>query len=145
MIPMLLMTLATATPEADPQISGNWLIAAIGAVFSGVALLMGKKIGKAEAQSMRLEEPVPTIPFRKVPGVPSWNDHSNLVERVGRLEAHIDRMRDEQAQQFKELLTAGANRQTEIVEKLSEKIDAVAREWHGRLDNLQANKPRPTR
>lgn len=98
------------------------------------------------ARSLKIEDPIPTVPVRKVPGVPSWNDHSNLVERVGRLEAHIDKMRDEQAEQFKDLLIAGASRQEAIVKQLSDKIDQVARDWHGRLDALSGHpKPPPRR
>jgi hypothetical protein len=111
--------------------------------FVGVVLAAVFKVQADKAKALRIEDPVPTVPVRKVPGVPSWNDHSNLVERVGRLESHIDKMRDEQAEQFRDLLIAGATRQEAIVKQLSDKIDTVARDWHGRLDAISRPPNRP--
>jgi hypothetical protein len=45
--------LATATATADPLISGNWIIAAIGALASAAALVMGKMQGRKEAETKR--------------------------------------------------------------------------------------------
>lgn len=127
------------TPPPDTMVSGNWIIGLIGAIAAGIALVLGKKQGIKEAtNNITLQSPMPEVPVRKVPGTVSWYDHSTLAERVGRLENHIDSLRREQADQFKDLLESGSVREVRIMEK----IDAVAREWHARMDTQFGPKPR---
>lgn len=136
MIPILslLHVLATGGGDADPQISGNWVITLIGAIFSGLALLLGKKMGKAEAQGMRLEDPVPEIPTRtrKISQPPSWDQHEALIRRVTVIESELKQLRDENSREYKQLLEAGAAREHRIMDKM----DAIARDWHERMDKL---------
>lgn len=137
-LPWWMPMLAEAAP--DPQISGNWILAVLGALGTILAGIYGHAKGKS-AQRFSLEAPVPEVPFRKVPGVPSWNDHLTLIARVDRLEKHIDDLRKEQAEQFKDILEAGSERER----RLADKIDAVAREWHARMDTQFGPKPHTRR
>lgn len=61
---MMISILAEAAP--DPLISGNWIIMVIGAVFTGLAHVVGKKQGRAEAQEnqVTLKKPIPTLTTR---------------------------------------------------------------------------------
>jgi hypothetical protein len=137
MIPTLLLILANApTPDPLDKIL-PWVTTFVAMVLAAVF-----KTQLDRARAVKIEDPMPTVPVRKVPGVPSWNDHSNLVERVGRMEDQVERMRSEQSEQFRDLLIAGTTRQEAIVKQLSDKIDQVAREWHGRLDAL-SGQPKP--
>ena len=137
-IPWWWPMMAEAVP-VDPQISGNWILAVLGALGTLAAGFYGHAKGKS-SQQVTLNSPVPTVPFQKVPGVPSWNDHMSLMARMDRMEKHLDDLRDEQAKQYKDILEHGSVREQRIVDK----IDAVAREWHARLDVQFGPKP-PTR
>lgn len=132
MIPHLL-TLMTTTPAAPAtNIPGDWVLALVGLIITTLlGGLVGKKIGKTEAQGMRLEEPVPTVPTRKVPGLVTWDHLQPLIQRMDRLERHIDDVRKEQSDQFKELLEAGAAREQRLVDK----VDEMARAIHARIDD----------
>ena len=119
------------------MISGNWLIAAIGALASAAALILGKNQGRKEAQRTTLESPVPEVPTRKVTTPPSWDAHRALCDRVTRLEDDFRSMsgdmktiKDEQTEQFRQLMVAGAERELRI----SEKIEGFARAIHSRID-----------
>lgn len=150
MLFLLIPLFLANTPPPDPLDKilpwvTAFVVAVLGVVFKFQANAAAERAKQAEdkVKSLRLESPVPEVPvaMRKIAGVPSWNDHSTLVERVARLENHIDRMRDEQAEQYRDILTSGANRQAEIVKQLSEKIDEVAVEWHRRLDQFFTKTP----
>lgn len=138
-LPWWLPMLANAAAP-DPQISGNWILAVLGAIGTIAAGFYGHAKGKS-AQRFTLESPVPEVPFRKVPGVPSWNDHQQLIFRIDRLEKHFDELRREQSEQFKDILEHGAVREQRIMDK----IDAVAREWHSRMDTQFGPKPHTRR
>lgn len=127
---MEILTIAQAAPAG--QVSGEVLIAVIGAIFSGVSLMLGKMLGKKEATAMRVESPVPTIPTMKIPAAVSWNDLHPIVQRIDRMERHLDEVRKEQAEQFREILEAGATR----ADRLTHHMDDVARAIHARIDGL---------
>lgn len=136
MIPIVIST-TTAAAAADPMISGNWLIAVIGAIASAAALLIGKMQGERKAASTRLESPIPTVPTSKVSTPPSWDAHRALADRVARLEDDLRALatdmklvKDAQAEQFRQLMVAGAEREIRI----SDKIDGFARAIHTRID-----------
>ena len=127
--------LANAT--ADPMVSGNWIIAVIGALASAAALLLGKMQGRKEATETVLKSPVPTVPTSKVSTPPSWDAHRALCDRVSRVEDEframgkdIREMKAEQSEQFRQLMVAGAEREIRI----SEKLEGFARAIHGRID-----------
>jgi hypothetical protein len=123
----------------DTMISGNWIIATIGALASAGALLLGKMQGRKEAQEMTLRDPVPTVPTSKVYQPPSWDAHQALTHRVFKLEEGMTRMQDdlksirqENGLQYASLLQAGSDREL----RLSEKLDAVANLIHRRIDTV---------
>jgi hypothetical protein len=130
-------TAAAAANGADPMISGQWIIAVIGAAASAVALVIGKMQGRKEAQRTTLESPVPEVPTRKVSTPPSWDAHRALCDRVLRLEDDMKSLHQEvkkgmeaQADQFRQLMVAGADRELRI----SEKLEGFASAIHRRID-----------
>lgn len=149
-IPLLITLFLATTPAGDDQVSTKVLYGVITAIFTGMALVAGKTMGKKEAQSMRLDEPVPTIPTRKVPGFVTWDHLQPLITRMDRLEKHLDDVRKEQSDQFKEILEAGSTRES----RLTTHLDDVARAIHSRIDDMMrdanhnhhpATKPRTSR
>lgn len=125
----------------DPQISGNWIIGVIGAVASAMALIYGKRQGLKEAtNNITLQSPMPEVPFRKVDRPVSYDQHSSLEARVGRIELHLDSMQRDAAAQYKQLLEAGAARESRLTETLNEGLRAV----HDRLDKTFFNPPNKT-
>lgn len=138
MIPQLI---ADASP--DTLISGNWIIAVIGALFTGAALLLGKMQGRREASETTLKEPVPTVPTSKVYTPPTFSQHQELVRRVVCLENETKEHRDyvegqlrdirrENSEQFVKLMTAGETRKDAIMENMN----AMVRGFHARVDQL---------
>lgn len=73
--------------ETDTLISGNWIIAMIGAIAAGIALVVGKKQGRNEAENARdvlIKKPVPTIQTREEPHwatKPELNDHIERTDK----------------------------------------------------------------
>lgn len=139
MFPRLALMLADASP--DPMISGNWIIAMIGAIAAGVALVVGKKQGRAEAadNNVTIKQPVPTVPMSRVTTPPTWSDHKALADRVMRTESDILRvegelkeMRITSTQEFQALMHAGADRE----QRIGDKIDGFARAIHSRIDEI---------
>jgi hypothetical protein len=134
MISPALLTLLANTPPTDPL---DKILPWVTTFVLGVlGLVFGKVWGKREATATRLEDPVPTVPTRKVPGIVTWDHLQPLIQRMDRLERHIDDVRKEQSDQFKELLEAGAAREQRLVDK----VDDVARAIHSRIDD---HLPRP--
>lgn len=132
------LILANAAPAVDPL---DKILPWVTTFVLGVlGLVFGKVWGKREAQGMRLEEPMPTVPTRKVAGAVTWDSFAPLVARMDRLERHLDDVRKEQSDQFKELLEAGAAREQRLVDK----VDDVARALHSRIDD-HLPRPRNTR
>lgn len=133
------MTLAETSMVPAEVITGI-----IGAIFAGLALLYGKQKGKQEA--MTIKEPIPTVPTSKVSTPPTWDAHRALCDRVSRLEddmrtlhSEVKGVRDEQNEQFRQLMVAGGEREIRI----SEKIEGFARAIHSRIDEYL--KPQPPR
>jgi hypothetical protein len=140
---MMTMIATTTTAASDPMISGNWIIAVIGALSTAAALVIGKLQGKKEAQEMTLRDPVPTVPTSKVFGPPSWDLHQALTHRVTTLENGVERVegdlksiRAENSLQYTSLLQAGSDREIRI----GEKLDAVASSIHRRIDEVLKTK-----
>lgn len=126
------LTLAASADPATGSVPGEVLIGVIGAIFSGVALLLGRKIGRDQAATLKLEEPVPTVPTRKVAGYVTWDSVAPLISRIDRMERHLDEVRREQSDQFREILQAGATR----AESLRTHMDDMARAIHSRIDEM---------
>ena len=111
---------------------------AVGGIIASlvVALIGGGYLGKraANVQRVRLGEPVPEIPVRRVSSPPSWDQHIGLERRVGVIEHAQSEMRRDMAIQFRELLEAGGTRELRIMEKL----DGIATGIHSRIDRMLA-------
>jgi hypothetical protein len=124
------------TPEFLANIPADQVGIIIGALIT--ALVGGGVIGKKITENkMHIEPPIPEVPTRKVNYPPTWDAHQALTHRVSRLEQDVQRMgedvkniRSEQASQFAQLMSAGAERELRI----SEKLDAVANQIHRRID-----------
>lgn len=118
---------------AETLISGDWLtglaVAVTGAV--GSALVAYKK-GAASATETTLKSPVPVVPTQKVSTPPSWDAHRALADRVTRVEEATQELRRDISLQYRELMTAGSVRETNI----SDKLEGIARSLHARIDQI---------
>lgn len=118
---------------AETMVSGEWItglvVAVIGALGAAWARTKGKEQGRSET-AVSLSEPVPTVPTRKVFSPPTWDQHRDLKERVERLEKVTMEIRKDLALQYRELLDAGAVRESRIIDKL----DGLATSIHIRID-----------
>lgn len=136
---MMIFELLAQTPPPSGLISGEVVVAIIGAIFSGGALWIGKILGERKAAPTRLVKPVPTVPVQRVPSAVTFHQHEALDRRVGRLEEEVKQLARDQAEQFKDILEAGQERER----RLADKMDSQTRELHGRLDDQFG--PRPQR
>jgi hypothetical protein len=70
--------------SADPMISGNWIIAVIGALASAAAMFWGKKQGKREAQEteVTLKPPVPTVRTQEEPEFVTMGEFNGHLKRI---------------------------------------------------------------
>jgi hypothetical protein len=109
--------------------------------FVAMVLAAVFKVQADRARALRLEEPVPTVPTRKVAGFVTWDSLQPIVTRMDRLERHLDEVRREQSDQFKEILEAGSQR----ADNLRTHLDDVARAIHSRIDDIHrdGNGPKP--
>ena len=123
--------LAETAAGADPMISGTWLIGFLGAAGTLLGIILGHKNGKA-SQGVTINTPIPEMPFRKVERPVSYDQHNSLEQRVGRIEAHLDVIQRDQANQYRQIIEAGAEREL----RLTETLHAGLREVHGRLDQI---------
>jgi hypothetical protein len=134
MIPHFLSLLAeTPTPDPLDKIL-PWVTAFVAMVLAAVF-----KVQESKAKAMRLEEPVPVIPTRKVFANVTWNDLQPIITRMDRLEKHLDEVRREQSDQFKEILEAGSTRENRITTHM----DDVARAIHSRIDDMMRDNHQP--
>ena len=115
---------------SDGSVPGEVVVAIIGAIFTGLGVLAGKKLEKAATASdvTIKNQPVGVVKHQQPV---TWADHINLVRRVDRIDSHLDAMRKESSDQFKDLLEAASSRENRIIDK----IDDVARAIHARIDN----------
>lgn len=138
MIPILDMLAQAATTHPPDPLDKilPWVTTFVAMVLAAVFKVQAEK-----AKAVRLDTPVPTVPTSKVPGVVTWDHLNPLIQRIDRLERHIDEVRREQSDQFKELLEAGATRESRLVDK----IDDVARAIHARIDVVSKPSTRTAR
>ncbi len=87
--------LAEAMHTADPMISGEFVLKVIGAIFSGVLLLLGgRHIGKKEGETSRdvtVKKPVPTIQIREEA---HWATKPELEDHIERTDKRIGEVWD---------------------------------------------------
>lgn len=154
---MILQLLADAavaapTPPASPDtlISGSWLIAAGKTIIvalgtAGAAWIVALKRGEAKgkASKVTVQDPVPEVPVRRVYSPPSFSQHMDLQRRVEKMEEvtldlrndfykALEEIRKEGAKQYVEILNAGHERETRLLEKM----DGIARGIHNRINEL---------
>jgi hypothetical protein len=138
----MITILAEASASGDPMISGNWIIAVIGALASAIALFYGKRVGLKEAtNNVTLQNPFPEVPVRKVDRPVSFDQHSALDARVARIEIHLDQIQRDQASQYRQILEAGSERELRLTETLNKGL----RDVHERLDGLIKSTPHTRR
>ena len=128
---------------AETMISGEWITAFVVAVVGAVgASLAAYKKGQASPK-MKIDEPVPEIPVRKVYTPPTFSQHQDLVRRVTMIEAdakahreyveaQLRDIRREGGEQFVKLMTAGEQRKDAIMESMNDMVRA----FHSRVDQL---------
>ncbi|WAC18871.1 hypothetical protein OVA24_16695 [Luteolibacter sp. SL250] len=150
----LLILAATAAQHApDPQISGKWILDVIPVAATAlgglIAAIIGapvlkkrwKEEGRKEATEATVTLSGQPIHFQKTPAVVTVTDLKPLADRIGRLEDEVDDLRKNQADQFKQLLESGHERELRIIKEIKE----TASEWHRRLDPFVNPKPRSSR
>lgn len=134
-----------AEVAADTQISGNWVLELIAKLFVGLGVLVTavwaayKKGQAAPVSNLTLPDPLPEFVTRTASTPPSWDAHKALVDRVMRQEQisnelrhDLSEVRKEMAKNYRDLITAGQARET----NLSDKLDGIARSIHSRIDDL---------
>ena len=131
-----MIILAEAVTGADPMISGNWIIAVLGAAGTLAGILLGHAKGKASQEITIKDQPVQ---FQKSQRPVSFDQHASLEQRVGRIEVHLDVIQRDQANQYRQIIEAGSERELRLTETLNRGL----REVHERLDGLM--KPTPPR
>ena len=130
--------IANTAAAPDAMISGNWIIGVLGAVGTLLGIILGHAKGKAAQEVSIKDQPVR---FTKDQRPVSYDQHTALDARVGRIEGHLDAIQRDAGQQYKQLLEAGAEREM----RLTEFLGAGLREVHARLDALLRNMPPPPR
>jgi hypothetical protein len=118
--------LAETAVAGDPMISGNWIIVLIGAIASAVVAISRVQVNRARKSRVTLEEPVPTVPTKKVSSPPSWDQHVALVERVSKLERGLT-----------EIFNEGARREERLSSKIGELAEGQAALIKAELINEQ--------
>lgn len=114
-----------AEVAADPMVSGNWIIGVIGAIAAGIALVIGKKQGRAEAQDNN-------VTLQGQPISVKMEEHFVTRREFDRLEKVTEGLRRDLAGQYRDLMQAGAARE----QNLSDKLDGIARGIHARIDEI---------
>lgn len=134
---MLLELMADVAPADPLDKILPWVTTFVAMVLAAVF-----KVQADKAKALRIEEPVPTVPTRKVFNNVTWNDLQPIISRMDRLEKHLDEVRREQSEQYKEILEAGSTRE----HRLTTHMDDMARAIHSRIDDLMRDhhQPKPT-
>lgn len=132
-----MITLLSDTASADPLISGNWIVSMVVAVLAGV----GGWKAKEKSKKLKIEDPVPDFPVRKVFTPPSFHQHQALAERVERLEERITAQERIQSERFLKLMEAGETRKDAIMEKFSHDINSVYVRINQLSDVIRNRKP----
>lgn len=133
----------------NPMIPGEWITAFVVSVIGAIAgPFVAYKKGKSA--QVKLPDPMPEMPVRKVYTPPTFSQHQDLVRRVSQLETETRQHREyvetqlrdirrEQSEQFVKLMNAGESRKDAIMESMNEMV----RGFHERVDLLlMDHKPR---
>lgn len=126
-----MMSHLLALISLDEKWLTTFVVAIIGAL--GAVWVKGRSTGRTEGENSR-EVTIKNQPLRmmKDDRPVSFDQHSALDARVARIEIHLDRMERDAAQQYKQLLEAGGEREL----RMTEFFGAGLREVHQRLDAM---------
>lgn len=117
-----------AAASAEGSVSEKAVIGIIGAIFTGLGVLFGKYMSQKNDVTVK-DQPIGVMKHQPVV---TWSDHVNLVRRVDRIDIHLDELRKESSEQFRDLLEAASSRESRIIKELHD----VARGIHERIDNI---------
>jgi len=149
---LLIAAAATAATHhaPDPQISGKWILDVIPVLATALAgiitAIIGAPILKKKWKEEALKEASVTIKgqpiqIQNTPAIVTFNDLKPLTDRMDRFESDLKEVSDDQAKQFVKILETGHERENRIIDKMNE----MARDWHHRLDLQFGPKPRTPR
>lgn len=123
------------TPILSTLVEGEWITGFIVAIITAVGgAFVAYRKGQA-SQQISLNPPIPTVPTQKVTTPPTWDQFLGHDRRIETLEHTVAEVRRDQAVQFRELLEAGATRES----RLSEQIGSSMRTIHARIDEVLKN------
>lgn len=124
------MMASAPVPTPDPMISGNWLIAVIGALASAGALFWGKRQGKKEAQEteVTLKQPVPTVRTQEEPEFVTMAEFNGHLRRIEHTFTEIKEALDSERGIAR---TANGN--------IHKRIDAMSERLGDRLSKLEGS------
>lgn len=130
---MMTQLLAAASASPDTLISGNWIIAVIGALATGAALVIGKfqgrKQGLQEAtNNVTLQSPVPRFGV-DMKEDPDFVTHNQLNGHLDRIEATFEEIKDALDGERGIARVANGN--------IHKRIDALSERLGDRLSNLE--------
>jgi hypothetical protein len=123
--------LANTAAGADPMISGEWLIKIIGAIFTGVALVLGRYWGRKEAaneSSVTIKPPVPRLDV-------NTKEEPEFVTH-GQLNGHLSRIEDT-FEEIKEALNSERSIARLANGNIHKRIDALSERLGERLSSLE--------
>jgi hypothetical protein len=144
-----------AAAGGDPMISGDWVLKAIAAIFTGAALVLGRYWGRKEAASesreVSFKPPVPTVRTQEEPEfvtMEAFNGHLRRIEgSIMKIEEALDSERGIAR-------TANGNihkRIDALSERLGERLSTLEGTLHGisdttgKLLDIALGKKPPTR
>lgn len=127
------MNLIANTADESPQLL-PWITTFVVAVIGAVGAAFARKQGRQEAdqRSVNLKDPVPEVPVVLKQQFATRHELCEVRSHIQRVEQQVGEIRDEQRQQFKELLQAGESR----AERLGERLSAEIRGVHQRVDEF---------
>lgn len=118
-----------AAAQPDTMISGNWLIGAIGAICTGIALIYGKKQGIKEAtNNVTIQPPFPKFDV-------TTKEHPDFVTH-GQLNGHLDRI-ETTFEEIKEELDGERGIARTANGNIHKRIDALSERLGDRLAKLE--------
>lgn len=118
--------IADTLANADPLISGSWIIAVIGAIASGAALFWGKQQGKKEATETKISGQPIGIKMH-----PDFVTHEVFQGHIARIEDDINEIKGSLDGERSIARLANGN--------LHKRIDALSESLGGRLAHLEGS------
>jgi hypothetical protein len=133
MLAQLLLEIAPHASGLDGE--GSWVTTKmIGVLFAGIAAVVtaagvayskGKSSSKVEVENQPLH-------VKQVDHYVTRGELKPLEQRIERVEASVERSRDEQAKQYRQLLESGAEREVRVLDKIDKMQSNVSK----RIDEI---------